>query len=545
VPPPTDCDSAANAAALSGERQSRTLLGVDTGQGKLRGEYADLASPIFGEIGVGLADEPTHVYNYACNDPRFEEANVYYHVDTMQRLVQSLGFTGGSAILDFPFPAHAHFGPGCNAFYNPSLGGYIAFLDGGMCGGLDLPADWAEEADVISHEYGHALHDAGVAGFGFSGPEAFAATEGFADFASAAYFGTVCHNEWMVAVATVLLGLDCLRNVETGAYLNLATAGYYDYYVNYPEGLDFDPHAAGMVWSGALWDIVQAFGGDEAARHKVLRLALQSHFSLTPDFTFAEAATAVRQADIDLYAGADVAAITAAFNGRRICFPEQLLNLDSGPPGPWTRTGHIGNGPGIPTDDVTVPNGDALGDNCEADTDNDNDGLPDDEDFHPYGDSTYDDDGDGDPPPGCLDSTGAVISADDGPSWDTNCDGIRDGLSAPFCNSLSSSADADGDGIPERVEVCKWGTGDSDTDSDDDGLSDCLEIVDVNGDEVADFLGDLLGYAQAALLPAAAFGKDGTFDINGDNTLDFLGDVLGAAVLILLPPPQGGCDPAP
>ncbi len=34
---------------------------------------------------------------------------VYYHVDTTQRKLQSLGFTGTSAILDEPVPAHAHY----------------------------------------------------------------------------------------------------------------------------------------------------------------------------------------------------------------------------------------------------------------------------------------------------------------------------------------------------------------------------------------------------------------------------------------------------
>jgi hypothetical protein len=197
--------------------------------------------------------------------------------------------------------------------------------------------------------------------------------------------------------------------------------------------------------------------------------------------------------------------------------------------------GRIGNGAGMPTDDLTSPNGDGLGDAC--DDDQDNDGLANGEDAAPGGDITYDDDGDGEPGAGCLDGS----DADDGPSWDADCDGIRDGLSASACAALSTSVDADDDGIGERAEVCKWGTSDEDVDSDGDGVRDCVEILDVSGDGTADFLSDLLAYAQAALLPPTAFGKDGTYDLDGDNRLDFLGDVLGAAALILLPPASGGC----
>jgi hypothetical protein len=198
-----------------------------------------------------------------------------------------------------------------------------------------------------------------------------------------------------------------------------------------------------------------------------------------------------------------------------------------------------GNGAGIVGDDATVANGDALGDAC--DDDDDNDGTPDGSDADPGGDVTYDDDNDGDPAAGCLDGADA---ADDGPSWDTDCDGVRDGL-AEACEDFTMPGDADGDLIPTHAEICKWGTSDNDTDSDGDGLSDCLEIVDVSGDGVADFLYDVLSYAQAALLPASSFGRDGDYDTNGDNTVDFLTDVLGAATLVLLSPAQGGCNPTP
>jgi murein DD-endopeptidase MepM/ murein hydrolase activator NlpD len=194
----------------------------------------------------------------------------------------------------------------------------------------------------------------------------------------------------------------------------------------------------------------------------------------------------------------------------------------------------IGNGKGLAGDDGTVPNADGLGDACDADDDNDS--LPDGVDPYPRDDVTYDDDNDGGPGVGCLDGNDA---SDSGPSWDANCNGVRDGVAC----SGSTSLDNDGDGLKERWELCKWGTSDSDQDSDDGGVGDCDEVTDVNGDGTSDHLGDNLAYAQAVLLSGAEYGKDGDFDINGDDILNYLEDVLSAVSLILLQPGAGGCVP--
>jgi len=303
VPPPSDCDSAANEALLTGQYVNYPLLGITSGQGKLKGQYVDLTAPgiLTGYKPAGQANEASHVYIYPCNDDRFEEAVIYYHVDSTQRLAQSLGFTGASAILDSPLPAYAHYFAGCNAFYSvtpPS----IFFGDGCKIGSLQVPVDFAEDADVIVHEYGHALQDDAVAGTYFATFEGSSLGEGFADFLAASVHGDSCVFEWIVAV--VYPGLLCVRTLDNARH--------------YPEDFDPDEHITGLIWGGALWDLVQGFGGDEAARMKVLTLALQSHFYLNQSADFADAAAALRQADIDLYSGADTEAIALAMEARGI-----------------------------------------------------------------------------------------------------------------------------------------------------------------------------------------------------------------------------------
>jgi parallel beta-helix repeat protein len=199
-------------------------------------------------------------------------------------------------------------------------------------------------------------------------------------------------------------------------------------------------------------------------------------------------------------------------------------NTDSGPPP--SGTGAIGNGKGIAGDDATIPNGDSLGDAC--DDDRDNDGIPNASDPDPGGDITYDDNGNGVP---CFQPT--IDPADDGPSWESNCNGVRDGVEGSCPLAVNPNGDDDGDGLLNTWEVCKWGTNPSVIDTDADGKGDCVEALDTNGDGNFGFGDDVLNMARAALLPAGTgpgqFGRDGDFDLNGNGSIGFGDDVLTAA----------------
>jgi len=212
----------------------------------------------------------------------------------------------------------------------------------------------------------------------------------------------------------------------------------------------------------------------------------------------------------------------------------------------------IDNGPGIAAKDRTIPNtiADTDGDACESDGDADNDGLPDASedplagcgDFngeaagHPNpagGDATNDDNGNGVPAP--------ADAADNGPAWDTDNDGVLDGvecqlgtdprnaLSRPTTAACGGTADADGDGLSAAAERCKWGTSDANTDSDGDGKKDCVEANDTDGNGSANFTGDTVNSAKAAL---GVIGKTMDFDLDGNGNVSFTGDAVLSAKMV-------------
>lgn len=82
-------------------------------------------------------------------EPAFWEAMIYYHVDSCQRYLQSLGYIDERSVVNLPIMVDADGAFGYdNSFFDP-INNTLSFGRGGVPD--------AEDADVILHEYAHAL----------------------------------------------------------------------------------------------------------------------------------------------------------------------------------------------------------------------------------------------------------------------------------------------------------------------------------------------------------------------------------------------------
>jgi hypothetical protein len=276
-----------DAPVFAGAYKTVTLTQLNN-SGKLVGAYARNTSS-------GAVTSGSHTYNYNRSQKGFEQVMGYYHITRAQEYIHSLGFT------DVNNEAQKYRTTGLsddNSFYDPSAD-RITFGTGGV--------DDAEDAEVIWHEYGHAIQDAQVPGFG-STAQAGAIGEGFGDYwamtmASAVSPNTpttpwACIADWD-AVSYTSGTPHCLRRLD-GTKV-------------YPGDLDGEVHDDGEIWSRALFDIFNAIG-----RTKADTAILEAQFSFAPGTTMPAAATRVVNAAQALYGTAAASACTAAFHARGI-----------------------------------------------------------------------------------------------------------------------------------------------------------------------------------------------------------------------------------
>lgn len=292
-------NSDADDATLTSLRLGKGLAGLD-GTGYIRGAYADLAtgSGDFSQcntgINRGLAFDSGMKFVYTRSDDKFEEVNAYYHIDSVQRYIQSLGLD--FSILNRRIAVHAHCWTEDNsAALIPSF--TLIFGDGGV--------DDAEDGEVVIHEYGHLIQYDKVPDWGQQA-EGRAMGEGFGDYLASSFFADrqsatfqTCFGDWDATYASVpYSNPKCWRRLDTNKV--------------YPQDLIGSPHRDGEIWSRALWQIRTALGGTAADR-----TVLKSHGYLDGQARFGEGADALISADL-YYSGNNVATIASIGRQRGI-----------------------------------------------------------------------------------------------------------------------------------------------------------------------------------------------------------------------------------
>jgi hypothetical protein len=288
-----------DSALLTSLRTPVTLENIENGQTCLKGAWARVRQ---GDQEKKVCKDSLDWSNVTRNRNSFEPLMAYHHVDQAQEYIQSLGLLPINAESQ-NMVANATMPPALgqdNSFYSPSQD-EIRFGRGGV--------DDAEDADVIVHEYGHAVQFAQNSdAYGGPGNQAGAQGEGFGDYLAAAYSTervgfdsewTPCIMEWDATSyddnSSPPPGI-CLRRADDPSNRTQQ--------VNQCVEGNRNIHCVGQVWSSALLDLRIALGneGDDSVMDTVV---LISHQLAPPDPTFQEGSEALIAADESEYGAGD------------------------------------------------------------------------------------------------------------------------------------------------------------------------------------------------------------------------------------------------
>ena len=271
------------------------------------------------DIQVPSIPPPSASFFFNRADDGFEDVSAYVHIDRNQRYLQSLGYTGSRRIVPYAIEVDAHAANGTdNSFFIPSSSqpgrGTLYFGEGGT--------DDAEDADLIVHEYGHAILEwiaPGTFGGGF-GSQARALSEGFGDYWAFSQHYAVraasgrdpfCFADWDARCWTDAPSegcgyepdTDCLRRVDSTRTMD-------DYEESDASGVE---HRNGSIWSSALREIFLTAG-----KRTTDILVIESLFDAPPQPTYAAMARRLIDVDRLLYAGANATTICNAMAARKI-----------------------------------------------------------------------------------------------------------------------------------------------------------------------------------------------------------------------------------
>jgi zinc metalloprotease ZmpB len=272
--------------ALARAYHDVVLTNLD-GSGFLVGDWAQVFSET-GDAAYSVSNE----FRYRRDDDRFEQVMAYYWITEAQKYIQSLGFGATRRPVNMR-SQHVRINQlGVDNSFATTHKDELRFGKGGV--------DDAEDAEVILHEYGHAIHFS--QNFVFGSEEAGAISEGFGDYWAVTVGNVIaptpdpaCVADWDSVSYTSTVP-HCLRRVDTN--------------LHYPADLNGEVHHDGQIWSRALWDIRQAIGHVKADT-----LILEAQFDF-PGTTMRDLAATTLDVAGSLYGRAVANQVRAAFVNR-------------------------------------------------------------------------------------------------------------------------------------------------------------------------------------------------------------------------------------
>jgi len=270
------------------------------GTGMLTGTYVTTSSTAT----ANRITQPDLLFFFKRGMKGFTEVMAYFHIDSAQRYIQSLGIT--NILSTKAIPVNVDGGAGISSYYSPHLKG-ITFVTGSI--------DDAEDAELILHEYGHAIQDYLVCGFGTT-PEAKTMGEGFGDYFAASFFSDKKPASMKTTFANwksvTFSGAEppCMRVLNSNKLYSDRGGNIYK---------------DAEIWSACLWEIRQGMG-----RMNADKIIILHHSYLTPWATFVDAAKAIITTDQIINGGRNEELLAGIFIKRGILPNPARQNLLAG-----------------------------------------------------------------------------------------------------------------------------------------------------------------------------------------------------------------------
>lgn len=248
-----------------------------------------------------VANSPDGTFFYDRSDSRFEDVMVYFHIDTFQRYVQRLGFTN---LQNSPLRVDPHgLGNSDQSSFIPNNGNpYLLFGDGGV--------DDAEDADVIIHEYIHALSES--ASGSNNGLERRGLDEGLADYFAAGYSYDLSLWNWYE-----LYNWDGHNEFWSGRM-----AVTIESYPPSSSGI----YSFGQLYASTLMEIRQEMGAEEADK-----LVLESMYYNFENMRLTDGAEILLKVDSLLYNGIHLDLLRDKLCGKGLLSGAECLSVSNIP----------------------------------------------------------------------------------------------------------------------------------------------------------------------------------------------------------------------
>ena len=271
---PYEDASDADISQLNMQRQQVTIdVAFENDTFKLESPYCFITEHSIPDIPPVTSLNPD--FQFTRSQDGFEDVNAFYHINVYHDYVQQLGFDN---IVDYPIwvDTHAMGGADNSNFSAAGTPPRLSFGEGGV--------DDAEDADVVIHEYGHAISHSAAPGTN-SGTERTALDEAIGDYFAASYSKSINPFNW-----ENMFSWDGHNEFWNGRVVESNK--------NYPEDLQNNLYKDAEIWSSTMMQIM-----DNIGREKTDEILIEAMYSFSTNMTMSDAACLVIQADQTLNDG--------------------------------------------------------------------------------------------------------------------------------------------------------------------------------------------------------------------------------------------------